>query len=82
MEFLLKRNWLKASHTFISVAKMIFISPEKLFTPKIKTGEGIRVMEKGLHARATAEDEMSGHVCFLRYSKGELPRKDSSGLYN
>lgn len=62
MKFMLKRNWLKASHTFISVAKMIFISPEKLFTPKIKTGEGIRVMEKGLNARATAEDEMWGRV--------------------
>lgn len=48
MEFMLKRNWLKTGQKLISVAEIIFISLEKLFTPKIKTGEGMRTMEKGL----------------------------------
>lgn len=48
IEFTLERNWLKFSQKFISVANVIFISLEKLFTPRIKTGEGMRVMEEGL----------------------------------
>lgn len=44
-----KRKCLKASHgKSISVAKLIFMSLEQLFTPKIKTGEGMRVTENRL----------------------------------
>ena len=44
-----KRNWLKVSHDkSISIGKLIFMSLEQLLSPKTKTGEWMRVMEKGL----------------------------------